>query len=221
MSSDVPVGLCRTFINIGAEEEFSYETWCKNLARGRTFVSTGPLITLSVDGATPGDTLRVRAGATVEVLVDASSIFPIHCIELIHQGAVVESSQAPSGARRLTLRASLKISTDSWIAARVGGPGYFSFVSHRDLWSRGVMAHTSPVYVTCGERYNVFSSATAEYMLTLIDGSLTYIQNVSSQYPQGRTTHHHGEPDHIAHLSRPFEDARDLLLGRLSKLSDD
>jgi hypothetical protein len=75
--------------------------------------------------------------------------------------------------------------------------------------------------VTCAERYNVFSSATAEYMLSLIDGSLTYIQNMSPQYPQGRTSHHHGERDHIAHLSRPFEDARDLLLMRLSKSIDD
>jgi hypothetical protein len=220
MSSDVPVGLCRTFVNIPAEEEFTYETWCTNLARGRTFVSTGPLISLKVDGASPGDTLRVQPGATVEVVVDAYSIFPIHSIELIQQGVVVESSQAAAGSRQLTLRASIRISSDSWIAARVGGPDYFRFVTHRDLWSRGVMAHTSPIYVSCGERYQVFSSATAEYMLTLIEGSLTYIQGLSPQYPEGRATHHHGESDHIAHLSRPFVEARDLLL-RLSSSNDD
>src|SRR5207245_4197132 len=150
MSSDVPVGVCRTFVNIGSDEELSYESWCRNLARGRTFVSTGPLITLIADGVSPGDTLRVQAGATVEVVAKVSSIFPIHCLELIHQGAVIESTQAMACERQLTLKASIRISSDSWIAARVGGQGYFEFLSHRALCSRRVMAHSSQVYVTCG-----------------------------------------------------------------------
>jgi hypothetical protein len=216
MSSDVPVGLCRTYVNIPDGEEFSYEAWRQNLARGRTFVSTGPLISLAVEGATPGETVFAPVGAKLEVLVQATSIFPMHTLELIHQGEVVESTTEPSGAGQLSLKTRVPIRSDSWIAARVGGPGYFDFIRHRDLWSRGIMAHTSPVYVTCGEQYDVFSHDTAQYMLTLIDGSLTYIRNLSPQYPAGHATHHHAEGDHIAHLTRPLEEARDRILGRLA-----
>ena len=48
MSSAVPVGLYRTYARL--DEEFSYETWCRAVRAGRTFLSGGPLVTLSVDG---------------------------------------------------------------------------------------------------------------------------------------------------------------------------
>lgn len=37
MSSQVAVGQYRTYVRIPADEEFSYDTWCRNLKRGRTF----------------------------------------------------------------------------------------------------------------------------------------------------------------------------------------
>ena len=62
MSSDVPVGLYRTYARL--DEEFSYEAWCRAVRSGRTFLSGGPLVTLSVDGREPGRHRRgiVRAG---------------------------------------------------------------------------------------------------------------------------------------------------------------
>ncbi|HEX5303567.1 MAG TPA: hypothetical protein VFW50_41905 [Streptosporangiaceae bacterium] len=54
MSSAVPVGLYRTYARL--DEEFSYEAWCRAVRSGRTFLSGGPLVTLSVDGCQPGDT---------------------------------------------------------------------------------------------------------------------------------------------------------------------
>jgi len=215
MSSEVPVGLCRTYVYIPPDEDFTYAAWCKHLARGRTFVSTGPLIMLTVEGASPGETLSVAPGAKLQVHVEASSIFPMQQLELIHQGVVVDSATSSSGARKLSLRTKVEIRSDSWIAARVGGPEYFNFTKHRDLWARGVMAHTSPVYVTCGQEYNVFSADTAEYMLTLIEGSLRYVKGLSPQHHEVDVSHHHAEQDHIAHLSRPLEEARARILARL------
>src|SRR6266581_519031 len=54
MSSDVPVGLYRTYVFIPPEQDFTYETWCANLAAGRTFMSGGPIISLSVDATRSG-----------------------------------------------------------------------------------------------------------------------------------------------------------------------
>ena len=150
MSSDVPVGMYRTYTRI-PDEEFSYESWCNNVARGRTFLSSGPIISLKVDGREIGDTVKISGPGTVEVEVTAESIFPIHTLELVRAGRVVATANSSAGARRLEIRERIRVDGHTWLAARCGGPGYYGF-AHHDVWSRGVFAHTSPVYVACGER---------------------------------------------------------------------
>ena len=49
MSSDVPVGIYRTYAYL-PDGEFSYDNWCRSVSQGRTFHSGGPIIHLSVDG---------------------------------------------------------------------------------------------------------------------------------------------------------------------------
>ena len=215
MTSEVPVGLYRTYVHIPEDEEFTYESWCRNLTRGRTFLSGGPLLSLRVEGALPGDTVRVPGGGTVEVEADSQSILPIHTLELVQNGRVVASSEEPRGARRLRLATRVRVESDGWLGARVGGPGYYDFLPHEDVWHRGLMAHTSPVYIVCGESYHLFSEQTARYMLTLVEGSLQYVREMSVQHPPGTVTHHHGHHDHMAHLSRPFLEAKRVLDERL------
>src|SRR5262249_50867045 len=105
MSSEVPVGLYRTYVYIPPDHEFTYENWCANLRAGRTFLSGGPLITLSVDGHAIGDTVTVPGnGGTVEVEATVESIFPVHVLEIVQQGRVVASTADVNGARRLSIK---------------------------------------------------------------------------------------------------------------------
>ena len=98
MSSDVPVGLYRTYVYIPPEQDFTYETWCANLAAGRTFMSGGPIISFSVDGHAIGDTVRLSGnGGTVEVEAWAESIFPIHTLQIVQQGRVVAETEDRTG----------------------------------------------------------------------------------------------------------------------------
>ena len=216
MSSDVPVGLYRTYVHVPEDEEFSYQSWCRNLAAGRTFLSGGPLLSFSVEGATIGDTVRLPSGGgTVEVEAEASSIFPVHSLQIVERGRVVAETGSATGARRLSLHERIQVDGDSWLTARVAGPAYDA-TPHRDVWARGIMAHTSPIYLACGETWDLADPATAQYMLTLVDGSLAYIHELSRQHAHGTVTHHHGEPDHMAYLERPFLEARRQLERRLS-----
>jgi hypothetical protein len=206
MSSEVPIGLYRTYVHIPDDEEFNYDNWCGNLARGRTFASGGPIIQLSVDGRAIGDTLQLPGAGTVEVEAWAESIFPIHTLEIVQQGRVVASAEAAGGARKLRLKEKVKVDGHTWLAARCGGPGY-SAVPHHDVWKRGIFAHTSPVYVACGGEWALRDPATTQYMLTLIDGTLSYIRETAALHRHGNVTHHHGEADHLAYLERPFREA--------------
>ena len=219
MSSDVAVGLYRTYVFIPQEQDFTYETWCANLAAGRTFMSGGPIISFSVDGHAIGDTVRLSGnGGTVEVEAWAESIFPIHTLQIVQQGRVVAETEDRRGVRRLELKTRIRVDGHTWLAARVSGPGYTNPILHHDGWRRGVMAHTSPIYVACGDDWWLFDQETAQYMLTLIDGSLTYIRELSPRDQPGTVTHHHEEADHEAYLERPFLEARAAIHQRMHEL---
>ena len=116
------------------------------------------------------------------------------------------------------LKASIKIEANTWLAARCGGPRYYQMARFLDCWSRGMFAHTSPIYVAVGGAWELFDPPTARYMLTLIEGSLAYIRNTAAHEPPGSVTHHHGEQDHMAFLERPFHEAAALLHQRVHKL---
>ncbi len=233
MSSDVPVGMYRTYARLGDDEEFTYDNWCRSVAAGRTILSGGPIVNLTVDGKRVGDTLSIPGPGTVEVEAWAESIFPLHRLEIVSAGRVVASAESAKGTRRLELRERIAVDGHTWLAARCGGPRYFSEgnisslsgvkygdldSAHFDAWRRGIFAHTSPVYVACGGDWWMFDPATAQYMLTLIEGDLEYIRHSSTQVDHSSVTHHHGEEDHLAYLERPFHEARAAIHERMHRL---
>ena len=138
-------------------------------------------------------------------------------LELICNGGVIASAEDANGARRLDLRADVRIDGDSWLAARCGGEPYFESSTHHDSWQRRVFAHTSPVYVTCGDGdWSRFDPDQARTMLAMIDGGIQRIRGHAVWYPEDRISHHHGEPDHGAFLERPFTEALARVLERLA-----
>ena len=110
MSSDVPVGVYRTYVHIPDNEEFNYDNWCKYMSAGNTFLSGGPMIRLTVDGQPIGSTINLPGnGGTVEVEASADSIFPIHTLQIIQAGQVVASTEDKDGKAHLHLKANLKV----------------------------------------------------------------------------------------------------------------
>ncbi|MEJ5250399.1 MAG: CehA/McbA family metallohydrolase [Chthonomonadetes bacterium] len=215
MSSEVAVGQYRTYAYLPPDEEFTYENWCKAVRAGRTFISGGALISFSVEGAQIGDTLYLPpGGGTVEVEAIAESIFPIHTLQIVQQGQVAASAEEPNGANRLHLKTKLQVKGNTWMAARCAGPNYTA-IPHFDVWRRGVFAHTSPIYIACGQTWSLFDHETAQYMLTLIEGGIAYIRQRSAQHSHDTVTHHHGEEDHLAYLERPFHEAIEAIRRRM------
>ena len=190
------------------------------MSAGRTFLSGGPLIELTVDGHEIGDTARLPAGGgTVTVQASAESVLPIHTIQIIQEGEVVAESREGAGSRRLEINAEVRVTGHSWIAARCGGPEYFNGPEHHDGWHRRRFAHTSPIFIATGDDdWVMWNDETGRYMLTLIDGTLQYMRERSTQYPDGHATHHHGEADHHAYLERPFIEARAAIHRRMHAL---
>ena len=214
MSNDVPVGMYRTYAYIPEDQEFTYENWCKSVASGRTFASGGPIIEFTVDGRRVGDTVSLSGPGTVEVEAWAESPLPLHSLQIVKQGQVVASTESRVG-RRLSLKERIEVDGHTWLAARCGAADYFDPVQYFDIWSRGIFAHTSPIYVACGGEWQMFDMAVAEYMLTMIDGAMGYVRDMAARHTPGTVTHHHGENDHQAYLLRPFQEAQDAIRARM------
>ncbi|GII60266.1 hypothetical protein Skr01_03510 [Sphaerisporangium krabiense] len=213
MSSEVPIGLIRTYAHVPPGEELDYWAWCRAVRRGATSVTSGPLLHLDVNGHRPGDHVLAAGGGAVRVAARVESIFDLERIEIVLNGRVVAEHRSPRPAGTLDLAAEVPVTEDSWIAARCYGPGA-DVARHHDVWARPIMAHTSPVYVRTGEGYRRYDETTVRHMLNLIDGSLAYIdERARTQWP-GRVCHRHGRSDHLAFLRAPFLQARDLLRAR-------
>ena len=55
MSAEVPIGAVRTYTHLLDDEPLSFAGWAAAVRAGRTFVSSGPILELQVDGQEPGE----------------------------------------------------------------------------------------------------------------------------------------------------------------------
>jgi len=181
MSAGMPVGAARTYARLDPDDEFTFANWGKAVRAGRTFTTSGPLVTVKVEGRDVGDEIRLpNGGGKLEVEAEATCLWPMHLLELVVNGQVVGSAGDEGGARRLALKTKVAVNRSSWIAARCGSRLYI-----HDCWPMTIGGHTSPVYVTVGDK-EMFSPEDATYMLTLIDGGLTYLDTLSVRYDEER-----------------------------------
>jgi hypothetical protein len=219
MSNEVPIGLSRTYVRLHPDDDFGYDTWCAALRAGRSYMSSGPLLRLSVDGADIGDTVQLPdTGGTVAVEAAAASIFPMFRLELVHSGRVIASSDSESGAHELRINENVKIDKPGWICARAGGGGPEHLTQHQDGFQRAIMAHTSPVYLACGAQDIPADREALEHIRTLIDRARTYVENRAVISAGGDVLHHHGG-NHREYLIRPFDQARTAIEHRLLEAS--
>src|SRR5260370_23551483 len=192
MSSAVAVGLYRTYGRL--DEEFSYEGWCRAVRSGRTFLSGGPLVTLSVDGRQPGDTVELSGPGTVSVHAAVRSIFPLRSLEVVRNGEVIARAEA-NGGRQAEISEELRIHGNSWIACRAFGVDY-----HLDEWGRRVFAHTAPVYIASRGDWTITDPQGIRYLPTLVEGAREYVRHTAVRRPDQFTTPHHAEPAHLSSL---------------------
>jgi hypothetical protein len=200
MSAGIPVGGVRTYAHLG-DEEFTFANWASAVRAGRTFTTSGPLIGMLVEGRAPGSEIRLPdGGGTLEVEAWAQSVQPFHELQIVANGQVVARQTVEEGTLETRLRDRVRLDGSAWIAARC--------VSHLKVWHCWpvhVAAHTSPVYVQCGDQ-ELFSPSDASYMLTLIDGGLTLLDTLSIP----------ASPERHARIQSVFETARAALSHRIA-----
>lgn len=143
--NDVPwggtIGGTRVYAFTG--DDFNPGSWVQAVRNGRTFVTTGPMLEFTVNGARPGSVLTLRRGARVHVKAHAwgqvAGARPVR-LELVSLADVVKSA---AGEGELELETEMAADHSRWITAvavtdrepLMDQPGFF----------RGAIA--TPVYI--------------------------------------------------------------------------
>ena len=78
------------------EQSFSYDSWLETLTAGRSYITNGPVLELSVEGQPPGQVLDLRARQPKQVRAEVrwQAHLPIERVEIIMNGAVVAGEHA-------------------------------------------------------------------------------------------------------------------------------
>jgi len=158
------LGDCRTYVHLDGPP--SMEAWLRAAAEGRSFMTSGPLVLLDVDGHLPGDTINTadeqprRVHAKVRV---RSETAPVTNVQLIVNGQIAREltvSREVGTAQWLEVDEPLELSASSWIAARA--------FSRTATGKADAEAHTNPVFVHLNGQLP-FQAADADWLIARLD----------------------------------------------------
>jgi hypothetical protein len=130
----------RVYVDVGTD--FSYGAWLDALRAGRTFVTNGPVLRLTVAGHAPSTDVLDLAGTRrdVTVTVEYETLQPIDRVEIVRDGAVVAGTDVTHQQSAGRFAASVDAVGAGWFAARCWG-------RRRTSYGHPLWAHTSPVYL--------------------------------------------------------------------------
>jgi TolB protein len=179
------VGSARTYVYTG-ERGLDADAWFEGLRKGRAFVTTGPLVELTVNGQLPGGDVALPAGGgSVEVEARVRSITPLSTVTLIFNGEPVATIPLSPDRKSATWKSALKVTRSGWYHLRAEGDPEERY----PLDTAFAQGFTNPVWVTVGGQ-PVRSRAAAEYCLAWIDK----LQEMTEAWPGWRSQK---EKDHV------------------------
>ena len=139
------------------------------MEQGRTFVSNGPVLTLTVDGADPGARLdKATADGKVHIKATAASQWPLQKLVLLYNGEEADIITADSDKNRLILEGRVSIPQSGWLAAYCVGPHNRHIFGGAIFKEQVQFAHTSPIWVTVDGKPQP-PSADAEALVQWVD----------------------------------------------------
>ena len=189
------VGSVRTYVYTGGRG-LTMDAWFDGLRAGHAFMSTGPLVELTVNGAIPGETVSLPdGGGSVDIQAHVRSITPLAKVMLIWNGDVVEEIELTDDRMSVSFEKTLSVTKSGWYHLRAEGDPVERF----PLDVRFAQAFTNPTWVTVGGA-PVRSREASEYSLRWIDK----LQQMADEWPGWRSQN---EKDHVY---AQFEKARQI-----------
>ncbi len=162
------LGDCKTYVHCdpgNGDQTPSMQSWLRGAADGRSFVSSGPLLLLEVDGKRPGARIDKQSAGPhrVDVRVRVrSEVAPVTNVQLIANGRILHEMHVPASQGRggwIEFEQRIVLKESAWVAARA--------FSRSRLGTPDAESHTNPVYV--------YVDGKAPYDRASLDGLVTAI----------------------------------------------
>ncbi len=133
----------RVYVYTG--KKFGTELWLQNLKKGKSFITNGPILFLTVNSKKPGSVIRTKKGKSVKINCLAKNYAAsIECLEIIFNGKKIKSIENIIKNESLNLSFELSVKESGWIAA-------LCYSADKSYW-----AHTNPIYLeVSGEQFAV------------------------------------------------------------------
>jgi hypothetical protein len=186
-SSRLPIGALRTYARLEPGQPFGLADWIEALRAGRTVVTSGPFVSLDVEGIGIGQTLRRNAGQS-RITARMETTTAGERLELLVNGGVIATVIEAEYEHTFDLPGG------GWVAARMLRGGRF-------------LAHTSPVYVEVEGAEAPIDPAAVQFL----DGHLQRTREWI--VAEGRFT----LPKSRDHLLGIIDNAREKLLARAGR----
>lgn len=136
--SDFP-GIVRNYVKL--EGSLNLDEWFSAFRQGRTYVTNGPFLQFSVNGRSMGEEIKVKRGATLNIVAETQlnpDVDTLDRIELVVLGEV-NTAQSAQGKDKVGIRKQIVADRSMWMAVR-------SYGSKQDPQNMTV-AHSAPIYV--------------------------------------------------------------------------
>jgi hypothetical protein len=172
----VPMGYNRVYAQI--EGPLAPDRYWAAVGAGRTFATSGPMLTMTVNGQPLGATIHRSASeqAALAVTVRVRTIEPLEAVQLVQDGKILHQTDTidadPGRPIDRTVSWQVTPRRSGWLAARA---------LFRAPDERLRQAHTSPIYVIIDNK-PIAHKGDAEYMLRWID-RLIEIAELPDRFP--------------------------------------
>jgi len=172
----VPLGWGRVYVH--CQGGFSYDAWMKGLAAGRSFVTTGPMIQVAINGQQKHGVIRqTNAESTYNIRVDVSNSGNPIRIEVLQEGRRIADAgegAAPSkpGFRSKTLTVNHRVTSSTWLAARC----YETLPDGRERF-----AHSAPIFIDVEGQPLRPRKAEVEYLISRVKAEIERNTGVLSE----------------------------------------
>lgn len=190
------VGTARVYAYTG--NRVNWPAYLDAFRAGRSFVTNGPMLDLTVEAARPGGVVSGDGAARWNLVV--RSAVPVERVDLLVNGAVVETFDGLEAAGVRTFDGSLDLPAGGWIAARADGG--------RPAWPSMAIypfAHTAPVWIDhVGSVDPEAERTAAQELLHLLDAAEVRLREGYGSAP-------------IPRLSERFAEARAELESRIDR----
>jgi TolB protein len=189
------IGSVRTYAYLDAQ--FSVSAWLEALRRGHTFFTSGPLPEFRINGAKPGEDIRLPAsGGTITVDATVLSITPLTRVVIHRNGAVWREVAVEPDAKTARLKATVPVKESGWYSLYAEG------ARTDQLDTTLPQAATNAIRVYVGDE-GIRSRESAEYFMRWIDK----LQAMAEAWPWWRSE------QEKAHVFGQFQAAREVYAG--------